>query len=334
MTTYSYPLTAIDPTAGRKSARLHAPSGPSASRLPQFRALVLLSGTVRAKGWLSDIGRSPLDLPIDSQHSVLAQWFDQAAKLATVPGIRRLAMDVLVDRSGPMPRSEAMLAALPGTGLAEMRVERDPADYRGTGGVLRDLALRYDDDDFLLVATGAQVLVRPLEDLVVDLAGLASDVGIIRHADKTPAGLVWVRCGCLRNIPDVGFVDLKEQALPQIGRRHRVDVVTLPPVGAPLRTPAEYLRAVREYHVGLQNSERRADPFVEDWYPAFSVVEDGAHVDPTAGIHESVVLKGGRVGRGAVVVRSVIGPAGVVRPGVNVVQRLVMGRGEAGTETC
>ena len=42
------------------------------------------------------------------------------------------------------------------------RVERDLSDYRGTGGVLHDLAADYDDDDLILVANAAQVLLDPL----------------------------------------------------------------------------------------------------------------------------------------------------------------------------
>jgi mannose-1-phosphate guanylyltransferase len=313
---------------------VHQPSALPAGRLSRLRALVLLSGVVRAKGWISGIDRSALDLPIDSNRSLLAQWVEQAVQLATVPGIQRLAMDVLVDRLSPMPRSDDLLATLPGSGLDELRVERDPADYRGTGGVLRDLSLRYDDDDYLLVATGAQILIRPLEELVVVLASRTPDVAIVGHDDGTPAGLIWVRCGCLRTIPALGFVDLKEQALPQIARRHQVEVVKLPPVGTSLRTPAEYVRAIRQYHLRKRNDERLGNPFAEDWCPTFSLIEDGAEVDASAQVHDSVVLKGGRVEGGAVVVRSVIGPTGIVRRGRHVVKQLVLGRGETGTEQC
>src|SRR5687767_16000899 len=51
----------------------------------------------------------------------------------------------------------------------------------------------------------------------------------------------------------------------------------------------------------------------EDWSPLFSLVEAGATVDPSARIHDSVVLEGGVVEAGAVLVRSVVCPGGVLR---------------------
>ena len=35
------------------------------------------------------------------------------------------------------------------------RVERDQSEYRGTGGVLRDLAQKYEPDDLILVANAS-----------------------------------------------------------------------------------------------------------------------------------------------------------------------------------
>ena len=51
----------------------------------------------------------------------------------------------------------------------------------------------------------------------------------------------------------------------------------------------------------------------EDWKPTFALCEAGAVVDPSARLHDSVVLRGGRVEYGAVLVRSVVCPGGVVR---------------------
>jgi NDP-sugar pyrophosphorylase family protein len=298
--------------------------------LSGLRALVLLSGVVRAKGWVSDIGRSVLDLPVDSGRSLLAEWFGEAVRLAALPEVERLTVEVLVDRVSPLPTSNGFAAALPASGLDEFRVERDPADYRGTGGVLRDLSLRYQDDDYLLVATGAQVLDGPLEEHLAALAARNADVAIVGHDDGTPAGLFLVRCECLRAISELGFVDLKEQALPQMAREHQVEVVRLPPVGTPLRTPADYLRAIRKYHLRKRSDQRPRNPFAEDWRPAFSIIEDGADVDPSAQVHDSVVLKGARVGRDAVVVRSLVGPKGTVPRGQRVIDRFVNGATRGG----
>jgi hypothetical protein len=207
--------------------------------------------------------------------------------------------------------------------LVGLRVERDPLEYRGTGGLLRDLSLRYEEQDYLLVASGAQVLTEPLESATSALATEGRDLALLAHDDGTPSGLMWVRCGCLRAVPEVGFVDMKEQALPQIARRHHVAVLRRPPIGLGIQTPAEYLAAVRTHHLRKNRDARLGDPFAEDWWPAFTLVEQGAEVDPSARVHDSVVLRGGRVQRRAVVVRSLIGPADVARRGQCVVDQFL-----------
>lgn len=68
------------------------------------------------------------------------------------------------------------------------------------------------------------------------------------------------------------------------------------------------------------------DRFVEDWWPTCGLVESSADVDPSARVHDSVVLRGSRVRRGAVLVRSVVCPGAVVRNHEIVVGRLVAGR--------
>jgi NDP-sugar pyrophosphorylase family protein len=285
--------------------------------------LVLLSGAVRATPWRSEIGRSVLDLPIDRDATLLSQWVHQAAALAAMAGVEQLALQVLVDRSSPMPSAGP---ALTKQGLLDqVRVERDPEEYRGTAGLLRDLSLRYGDDDYLLVASGSQILMEPLEHLVGVLALRRADVMVVGHDDGTPAGVFWVRCGCLRGIPELGFIDFKEQALPEIASRHQVGVLRHRSIGLPLRTPTEYLIALRKYHLLRHGVEPIAHPFVEDWRPVFKVVEQGAEVHASAEIPDSVVLAGGRVERGAVVVRTVVGPAGVVRRGRTVVDGFVNG---------
>jgi hypothetical protein len=119
-----------------------------------------------------------------------------------------------------------------------------------------------------------------------------------------------IRCGCLRGLPDVGFVDMKEQGLPQIAGEHVVRVVTRSrATGHSIRNRETYLRALRSWYRPQPEPE---NPFAEDGRSSFALVEDGAEVDPTARIHDSVVLAGARVEAGASVIRSVICPGSVV----------------------
>jgi mannose-1-phosphate guanylyltransferase len=129
-------------------------------------------------------------------------------------------------------------------------------------------------------------------------------------------------------IPSIGYVDLKEQALPLIARKHRVQVIPRArPLALPLRTRADYIRALRWYHRSPR-VEPTTDPFEEDWRPVFALCEQGADVDPSARLHDSVVLAGGRVERGAMVVRSVVCAGGVVERNQTVVDRVVTAAGD------
>src|SRR5436190_5509747 len=266
-------------------------AAPSAERLSRLRALVLLSGSVRAKAWSSALGRSVLDLPLERGRSLVAHWVEQAAGLAGLTGAGRLDMQVLVDRFNIAPEASDLDAApADADTVVGLRVERDLLEYRGTGGLLRDLSLHYDEQDYLLVASGAQALTESLESVTAALAGKGKDVALLAHDDGTPSGFMWVRCGCLRAIPEVGFVDMKEQALPQIAKRHHVAVLRRRPPGVAFQSPAEYLAAVRTHHLRKQGDARLGDPFAEDWWPTFTLVEDGAEVDRSATVHDSVVL--------------------------------------------
>ena len=85
------------------------------------------------------------------------------------------------------------------------------------------------------------------------------------------------------------------------------------PTGLPVRTLEDYVQALRFHHRRRAGKPVSSDPLAEDFAPAFSLVEPGALVDPTARIHDSVVLAGGAVEAGAVLVRCLICPGAVVR---------------------
>jgi hypothetical protein len=197
-------------------------------------------------------------------------------------------------------------------GAVNLSVEHEPHAYRGTAGILRDVSIDYDDDDYIVVASAAQILLEPLEKLVCELVSKANDISLIAHDDGTPCGLMLIRCGCLREIPTIGYIDLKEQALPEIAKHYRVRVVRhVRPSGLPIRTLEGYIEALREYRWVLAGKgDHRAK---EDGYSLFEIVEDGAVVAPDSRLHDSIVLRGGRVEGKSVLFRSIVGSRGVVR---------------------
>jgi mannose-1-phosphate guanylyltransferase len=298
---------------------------PVCDRLAGLRAVVLLGGTVRPGRLSAAIGRPIFALPLDARRSILDYWRQQTAALGRSIARPDLPVRVMVDRNSP--ETKLAPAATAGVELAPFQLERDPQDYRGTGGVLRDLAGSYEKDDLLLVANAAQVLVRSLSGCAIAMAERASEgaeVVVADHEDGTPSGLMLVRCSVLSLISETGFVDMKEQALPMIARSHRVGVAHFPePTGLPIRSLAQYVQALRWHALQDAGKSVQADPFAENLEHVFNIVEHGATVDANARLHDSVVLAGGVVEAGATLVQSVVCPGGRVRRGDVVVDRVV-----------
>jgi hypothetical protein len=298
------------------SAVVHIPaqawSEPLALR--NLRAFVLLAGAVRQNRLDSIVGRPLFDLPLEAGRTILDRWRMQVQELSEMRGRGSVPMRIMLSQSA---------SQLP-AGASGAPVERDPFDYRGAGGVLRDVAVDYQDEDYLLVASASQVLMQPLRELAVALAELGGDVIIVSHADGTPSGLSLVRCGAVRDLPATGFVDFKEQALPAIAKNHRVNVLELDrPSGLPVRTPSDYIATLRRYHQVQAGLGDQDHPFAERWEPAFAIIENAADVHPSAQVNDSVVLRGGKVEAGAVLARSIVCPGGVLHAGQVIVDSVV-----------
>jgi hypothetical protein len=279
---------------------------------------VLLAGSIQPKALSGNTGRSPVCLPLGEGTTLLAQWILEASALARQQAIEQLALRILAgDRTSAPP-------ILVQDSAIELAVEQDPAEFRGTGGVLRDLAGAYADSAYLVVAAAGQLLTGSLEEEVDALVRTNADVALFAELNGLPSGVMLIRCGCLRCLSEIGFVDLKEQGLATIAKHHRVAVVRRrQPVALPVRTRSEYIHALRWYHQ-VPRPGPRCDPFAETWQSVFSICEPGARVASGATLHDSVVLEGGIVESGATVVRSVVCRGGVVRRNRRVVDEVVV----------
>jgi N-acetylglucosaminyldiphosphoundecaprenol N-acetyl-beta-D-mannosaminyltransferase len=315
--TDSSPITTID-SPQHSPASTNSGSITTAASLSRLRSVVLLGGSVRQTELATAIGRSILDLPVDESGSILNHWLSHAAELARYAELTSLLVQVLVSRSTPEPISASARYA------SAFHVLRDQSEYRGTGGALHDLARNLDDEDLVLVANAAQLLLDPLSVIAAALDRKRGDVCLISHQDGTPSGVMLVRCKTLRVIPATGFVDMKEQALPLIAQQFDVKVMQCRrPSGVPIRSLSDYIGALRSYHRSRSRLGVGGDPLAEDWQPAFAIVEEGATVDPRAHVHDAVVLRGGIVEAGASAVRCVVCPGGVVRQKTTVVDKFV-----------
>jgi hypothetical protein len=212
----------------------------------------------------------------------------------------------------------------------EFEVIRDAGEYRGTGGVVRDLTQRFAPESRVLVAAANQIQREPLADLFAALSAEDEAVSIVPHRRSEVAGMFLLRCARMRHVPAVGFVDLKEQAIPSARGQAPLHAARRAPGSLlPVRTLEEYVQALRVIHAPANPETSRfslEDPFAETWISAFSIVEAGAQVAPDAVLQDSVVLAGGRVESGAAVARSVVCPGGVVRRGQCIVEGIVAPR--------
>ncbi len=298
------------------------PKGPTISRgstnaaqnLGQIRAVVLLAGSVRATTLRKATDRFIMDLPVNAQKTVLDCWHEQLDDLAFELGLDHLPARVMIDRSSNTNTDRPT--------QSRVQIEQDPGEFRGTGGLISDVAKEYADDEYIILANAAQLLLTPLPRLVEAMAEKHADVTLLCDKDYRPSGITLIRCGALRDIPNVGFVDLNEQALPAIAKKHCVKACRYEqPASMSIRSRQNYLDAVKTYHQRANNHCQLTDHASdEDWKPTFSIIEPGAKVDPSAVIHDSVVLAGGQVQANAVLVRSVVGPQGRVSNGKSAVE--------------
>jgi len=284
----------------------HPAVGRLGHQLSDLRAVVLLAGSVRANQLRKATGRCALDMPVGSNRSVLDCWREQLVTMAEQLGIDNLPVRVMVDQAS------GMTPGVTQHGPVQLSIEIDPGEFRGTGGLLSDIAREYRDDDLILVTHASQLLFEPLAELSGAMAEVDADVSMVCSANGTPSGLMLMRCGCLREINPVGFVDLNEQALPSIAREHDVRVVRYDqPTSRSLRTLSSYLETLREFH-RRQAGGAKDQTHPEEWEKTFGLIEAGARVHETAIIHDSVILSGARVEANAVLVRSVVCPGVVI----------------------
>jgi len=284
--------------------------------------VVVLAGMVRPTPLSTAVARSLLDLPVATGLSLLQLWQQQAGTLAAALGVKALCIRVIVDSASTPPQTT-------GDGPVHVRIDRDPQPLRGTAGVLRDIYAGGDADEHLLLIHGPQLPLTPLAGLVDQMASLRADVAVVCHDNGLPSGLMLIRRRVLDQVGPVGFIDLKEQAMPEIAKRCNVAVVRQSePSTIPIRTREDYIHALRLFALLQRNGGRiQHSPFEESWRTAFAVVEEGAKVVKSARLHDSVILRGAVVERDAIVAGSVIGPGAVVRAGRRAVNEVV-GRGK------
>jgi len=236
-------------------------------------------------------------------------------------GLDDFEMRVLVDTDSLRPNNQ------PDFNGVRCVIQQDASPIRGVAGALSDATRDMGDDEYIIVSSGAQIFLEPLDDLVHAMAKKAADVAFASSKEGAPVGVWLIRCGVLKSVKPIGYIDLKEQSLEAWKSEQKVCVVErLRPYAHSARSLMEYLNAIRAESAGFGSGATiDEDPYREDWESAFSIVEPGAKVAPDAVLHDSIALDGSTVGKGAVVVRSVICDGAVVSPGARVTDQVLTG---------
>lgn len=309
-------MSGLDHASRVGSVRAPGGVGGPTHRVGSF---IVLCGSVRKTPLARNIGRSIVDLPLSDGTTIVDGHLESAARFAASKGMDRLLVRLLVDSESVPPREHG------GIGAVECRVERDASPIRGVAGILADATRDCDPESYVAVINGSQVFRNPLDELIQSMVRKQADVAMVASSDGTPVGLWLIRCAVLRGVRGVGYVDLKEQALPEWLERWKVSVVEhRRPYSFRTRNITEYLAAVRLHATrSLHAGSVDEDPYREEWERTFAVVEPGAEVGAGAIIHDSVVLAGASVGKDAVIVRSVVCPGATVAAGERCVGRVI-----------
>jgi len=258
---------------------------------------------------------------LQNGRTLASRQFHALGEFAEKYQSRQIRMRMIYDADGQVPRG--VEGAMPGSCV----IEQDPAPIRGVAGLLADATKEIDDDRYIVVCNGALVFLEPFGDLVASMAATRADVSFVSSRDGAPVGIWLIRCGVLRSVKPVGYIDLKEQALESWNETHRVRVVERPRAySMPTRSLSEYLDALHAIAAGSgYGASIDEDPYREEWESSFMIKEPGAEVAEDAVLHDAVALSGSRVGKGAVVVRSVLCEGAVVQPGAMVADQVVTG---------
>jgi UDP-N-acetylglucosamine transferase subunit ALG13 len=279
--------------------------------LRSLSCIVLLDGAVTRRTFSRSIGRSTLELPISDGRTVMDHWLDVVDQLRRLLGQPELCCKVVVGHNAKPPQLRSRDTA------AGVVVERDPSDFRGTGGLLHDIAKTHEPDEAFLVVSAGQILHPTFFDAFNTATAAACDAAVLIAEDESPTSCVIATRRALDAIPPLGFIDLKEQGLALMGKSHRVRVIsTHKPIASSIRTPSEYLAALRLLHGGVTSLD-------EEGTSSFSIVEAGAAVAESASLHDAVILAGGRVDSRAFVASSIVCTSGTVPTGGEAISKIV-----------
>jgi len=307
--------------AGDADPPLHGVTPGAAVAAPA--ACLILAGGLEPSPIVRQAGRHVLDLPITAQYTMLQRWIEAARSLAghSAPdGV--VPVRIIAAAHLPAPT----VPAAPASGVT---LHRDPRAWRGPGGALRDAARAYPSRASLLVVEASRCLAASLAPMVRAHEQSGADVTVAVNADRSPAGIWLIRAGALATIPDLGYVDLKEQWLPALrARGGDVRIHILPGPGAlPVRRLDQLLAAARAVQpLAVDGAAAAADVrglVRTRAAQGLRVICPGALLGPGAVVIDSIVMTGAFVPADATVIRSLICPGARIQAGTDIADAVV-----------
>lgn len=287
----------------------------------QIGNCILLAGGLQASPLVKACCRSVLDLQLEADRTVLETWLN---RLSEVSNADSGGMRIAVASSSNIPEPGI---PTPTNGAPRVEVYEASDGLRGPAGSARDLYKSFRMNGPVLILEASRYPDFDLAELIQAHDGNGADITVACNPDSSPAGLYMVTERAIDLVPTEGFVDIKEQWISQsLGagldiRIHRLRIGW----SYPLRSRIECLQMLRQRWGSnrlLMASEMSFDiaqrPSVD-----VSVVSRAACVDAEALVIDSVLMPHCRIGKGSVVVRSLICPGAEVPAGQEVVDRVV-----------
>jgi hypothetical protein len=287
---------------------------------------VLLAGTIRPSPLREALDIPMLCLPVGVEGSLLDAWHRVLDEVGAAADVR-----VVVNSERDVEPVAVAAESSPRIGRAAgaMGIMAEPAAWRGTAGVLRDVTDDLAGDDRVIVVEARCLPPASLRPLLEGLG--RADLGVVGVCGvDSPAGVSVFRRRALEMVAAVGYYDLKEQLLPSLhGSGLRVTTAAMGPRVHRIRDRDRYLAAVATSlgaaGRGQPAQRRAADATVASsaLLDGFCIIEPGVDVRGGAVVHESVILAGATIERNAVVSRSVIGPGTTVAAGHRAVRSVL-----------
>lgn len=293
---------------------------------------VMLAGTLRPLPLRAALDVPVLCLPIGERGAVIDAWIQA---LDTVPELTDVFVVMNTAEDHRMVSEHVRQSMRTQDVSWTMHAIAEPASWRGTAGILHDVTVTLggDPEDMVIVIEAHTLPPNTLYPTVSafevtqteQLAGIVGVCGL-----DEPAGVAAFTKHAICQMPPIGYHDIKEQFLPALYEQNmRVRTAWQGERAYRLRTRDEYINAVRVSR--LNERSMKTTPRIADGLdvPASatidgcSIIEHDVTLEADAVVHDSVVLPGAHIERGAVVSRCVIGRGVRVPANQRVVREIV-----------